>query len=378
MTAQAPARVPGHQGSAAWLDNRLDVVGSSDIPTITGSSPFRSTSLVDLWAVKTRQVAREEPTREDEEQERREDEERFWWGHALEPVIAERYTLETGRRVRRVNDQLRHPVHSWVGASLDREVVGERRIVEVKWSPRGDWSRGTTEPVPGHVLDQVQWQMLVRGWSVADVAVLDGDRLRVETVLGDPAYQDDLMLIAHERLWRHVLAGTMPPLDGSEPTRRALASLANRRALVNGVHLDARRDEVLAGMAADLRVAQVAEKAAKGQVGSLKNAIGALLLAGDATGADGTGWRIDWHRNRPSERVVVNHEAIAAALRTVVESALFSGDAVIRGALRDAGLDPDDPAVLDVLVGLHTTTETREGARSMRLWWKDEESGRWQ
>ena len=45
-------------------------------------------------------------------------------GHALEPAIAERYTLITRRPVERVNRLLVHPTIPHVGASLDRRVRG--------------------------------------------------------------------------------------------------------------------------------------------------------------------------------------------------------------------------------------------------------------
>lgn len=369
MTVATPVRVRGHQGTPEWLDNRRDVIGSSDIPVVTGSSPYR-TSLVDLWAVKTRELEPAEPDAEDEE--------RYWWGHALEEPIAARYAIATGRKVRRVNDQLRHQVHGWVGASLDRVVVGERRIVEVKWAPRGAWEASRSEPVPGHVQDQVQWQCMVRGWDVADVAVLDGDRLAIHELTADRGYQDDLLEIAYQRLWRHVEAGTMPELDGSEDTRRTLASLANRRRLANAQHLDAREYPDLAEMASRLRAAQLAEKAADADVGTLKNAIGAVLLAAEASGVDGDGWRIDWHQQAETTRPLRNDAAIAAAYRALIEPLLLMGDVSVRGALRDAGLDPDQPDVLDAIEALHTTTRTTGGARPMRLWWKNEETGKWQ
>ena len=369
MSAAAPVRVSGHQGTPEWLDNRRDVVGSSDIPVVTGSSPYR-TSLVDLWAVKTRELEPSEPDDEDAE--------RFWWGHALEEPIAQRYALATGRKVRRVNDQLRHPEHRWVGASLDRVVVGERRIVEVKWAPRGAWEASKSEPVPGHVQDQVQWQLLVRGWDVADVAVLDGDRLAIHELAADAGYQADLLEIAYQRLWRHVEAGTMPKLDASEDTRRTLASLANRRRLANTPHLDAREYPDLSDMALRLRGAQAAEKAAKEQVGTLKNAIGAVLLSAAAGGVDGDGWRIDWHQQAENTKAVRDDAAIAAAYRSLIEPLLLMGDVSIRGALRDAGIDPDQPDVLDAIEALHATTKTTGGARPMRLWWKSEETGKWQ
>lgn len=364
MTAAIP--IPVSQGTPEWLDARRDLIGASDVPTITGSSPFR-TSLVDLWAVKTRLL---EPAPVDAE-----DEERYWLGHALEEPIAARYELMTGRRVRRANRLLRHPTIPWIGASLDRVVVGERRVLELKWAPRGAWT-GHTEPVPGHVQDQVQIQMAVTGYPCADVAVLNGDHVEVHTLEADAGYQEALLTIAHERLWRHVQAGTMPKLDASDETRRTLARLADRRALVNGRHLDAREYPDLEDMATRLRAAQVAEKAAHGTVGTLKNAIGSVLLGADASGVDGDGWRIDWHKNASSEKRVRNDAAIATAYRSLLES--IEAGSTLSGALRDAGLDPDAPDLFDAIEALHTTTETKDGARPMRLWTRSEESGKWQ
>lgn len=366
----AAVAIPVQQNTPAWLDARRDLIGASDIPIITGSSIWQ-TSLFSLWAIKTRLAEPEPPDEETQEL--------FDLGHALEPVIAERYTAKTGRKVRRVNQLLRHPTIPYLGASLDRisAVRGERRIVELKYAPHRDWASGS-EPIPGHVQDQVQAQMFVTGIPVADVAVLAAGRVDVFTMEADPGYQADLALIAYERFWRYVEAQEMPPIDGSEATRRALARLADRRALVNGHHLDARHYPDLVEMAERLRAAQAAEKAAKGTVGTLKNAIGAVLLGAEASGVDGDGWRIDWHQNASSEKQVRNDAAIAALYRSLLEQALDVRDTTVRGAFRDAGFDPDTPDLLDAIEGLHTTTEKREGARPMRLWRKDEETGKWQ
>ena len=45
--------------------------------------------------------------------------------------------------------------------------------------------------------------------------------------------------------------------------------------------------------------------------------------------------------------------------------------------MRDAGLDPDADDALGAIESLHTVTETKAGARPMRLWVKDEETGKW-
>lgn len=354
----AAVRVKGAQGTPAWLDNRRDVVGSSDVPVITGTSPY-STSRVDLWAVKTRLL---EPDPPDEAMQ-----ELYDLGTALEPIIADRYELATGRRVRRVRDQLRHPEHAWVGASLDRVTVGERRIVECKWAPNRHWSEGGD--VPAHVQQQVQWQMLVTGYAVADVAVLNGSRVEVHTIEADRAYQDDLLYVAWHDLWTYVERREMPELDGTEQTRRALARLQRAS---NGVVLDARRGwPDLVDMAHRLREAQLAEKAAGGEVGTIKNAIGAILLGQESTVAQGDGWRIDWNQQRPGTRT--DWRSVAGAYRALLEQAHDTHD------MDDAAWDDwgalTTPEALEALIGLHS--ETRDGARPMRLWVKDEETGRW-
>lgn len=369
MSAPAAVRVPGRQGSATWLDNRRDVVGSSDVPVITGSSPFRSTSIVDLWAVKTRQLDPEPPSEEDEE--------RYWFGHALEEPIARRYALVTGRRLQRVNDQLRHPTHGWVGASLDRRCIGgDRRLVEVKWAPRGGWSGPAEDPVPAHVLDQVQWQLLVSPATAADVAVLDGDRLAVHHVEPDPGYQDDLLYIAHQKLWRFVESGDMPRVDGSEATRRALASLADRRRLVNGEHLDARRMPEVLELAQEWHRARAARKAGETAEADVKARVSALLLAAERTGADGIGWRIDWHRQADTERDVTDWRAVATDLRRIV----VSGETrLTRVVFAEEGLPEDPNEAGDALVARHTKpTVVRHGPRPLNLYVKSEEEARWQ
>jgi predicted phage-related endonuclease len=97
MVAQA---IPVIQGTPEWIDARRDVVGSSDIPIITGSSPY-ATSVFALWAAKTRLVELEPPDPETQEL--------FDLGHALEEPIADRYTVITGRPLRRRRQLLVHP-----------------------------------------------------------------------------------------------------------------------------------------------------------------------------------------------------------------------------------------------------------------------------
>ena len=174
------------QGTPEWLDARLSGIGSSDAPIIVGESPYRS--VLDLWAEKTGLAPREEP---DADQSRL-----FRIGHLMEPLLLTLYTEETGRKTRLEPRMLRHRTRSWMTASLDARVVGERRIVECKWTNARRWSAG--EDVPGDVQVQVQHAMAVAGADVAEVVALVGPSLRIVEVPRDDAWIADIVALEEE------------------------------------------------------------------------------------------------------------------------------------------------------------------------------------
>src|SRR5690606_184586 len=113
-------------GREEWLQARRQGIGGSDAAVIAGLDPYKSP--IRLWMEKTGQVD-EEPAGEAAE-----------WGLLLEPVIAEEFTRRTGKRVRRRNAILQHPRWEFMIANLDREVVGEPALLEIKTTSA--WNRG--------------------------------------------------------------------------------------------------------------------------------------------------------------------------------------------------------------------------------------------
>ncbi len=336
MSAAIPVAV--QQNTPAWLDARRDVVGSSDIPVITGNGIY-ATSVLSLWAIKTRLLEPETPDEDTQEL--------FDLGHLMEPVIAARYTLKTGREVDRVNRLLLHPTLPHTGASLDRRAraKGARRIVELKWAPHRRWADGP-EPVPAGVQDQVQWQLMVTGYDVADVAVLNGSKVEVHEVEPDRVYQENLVFLAQD-FWGYVDRGEIPPIDGSEVTRRTLGRMypvdPNAMALPSWPAM-----ETLAG---EWRAAKDAVKAAEDIEGTIGNSIRALL--GTAPGVDGRDYRITYAQNKDGK--AVEWPAVALEMASL--------------------LDEENPeAVLARYAAAHT--KVKPGARPCRLWTKGE-SGKW-
>lgn len=342
MSAAIP--LPYRQGTPAWVDARHDSIGSSDIPILTGNSPYR-TSPFSLWCYKTRRLTPEpvDPMTQ----------ELFDLGHALEPVIADRYTALTGRKVRRVSRMLRHPRIPWATASLDRvsAIRGERRIVEVKWVPWRRWVEGP-EPVPAYVQDQVQWQLFVTGYDAADVAVLNGSHVERHEVTPDAAYQRNLLTVAQAFHERHVLTGIPPKVDGSEATRKALLRLYPAD---DGTTMDPTPE--LEALMRELQDAIPATKAAGEREDRIRNAI-RLLMEQHAEVESPTWkveaatdrWRVTYRRSK--DGTSVKWALVAKAYRTLLLT----------------GAEKVTPAELDDLEAMHS--EAKEGSRRLVPTWK--------
>lgn len=331
MTAPVLVRLPVRQNTDEWLEMRRTGIAASDLPVLMGNRP----SVVNLWAYKAG-ILDAEPIDPDTQ-------EMFDLGHDLEPVIARRYTLKTGRPVKAVGAMVRHPDIPWAFASLDRvsAVPGERLIVELKWEPHYSWAR-QSETVPAVVQDQVQWQMFVTGYPVAHVAVLVGGHVEWHEVPADRDYQDAELKVA---TWFRGLVERKerPPVDGSEATRKALARMYPSDTL-DALDPTPETD----ALAYSLRSARAAAKAAGDEQDRLENVIRAVL--GEHEGVEGDGYRMTWTKNKDSART--DWKKVAEV----------------------AGRDWD-PEVWQAMVRDHTTTS--EGARVLRVRFLDEESGKW-
>jgi putative phage-type endonuclease len=339
MPASAAAiPLPVLQNTPAWLDARRDVVGSSDIPVITGNSAHR-TSVLSLWAVKTRLLEPEVPDEDTQEM--------YDLGHALEPVIAARYTLKTGREVARVNRLLKHRTLPHIGASLDRRVLrkGVRRIVELKWAPHRRWSEGD-EQVPAGVQDQVQFQLLVTGYDVADVAVLNGSHVEVFEVEPNKVYQDNLVFLAHD-FWGFVERGEQPPIDGSEETRRTLGRMYPHD---DGEYADP--SALLRELVIAHAIAKTTEKDATLEKQRIANVIRGQL--GDHAGVVGDDYKAYLRNNKDGTKV--EWPAVALELAALVD-------------------DMDTESVLARAVARHT--QPVPGARPLNTYVLDEETSKW-
>lgn len=314
------------QRTPEWLALRQDKVTATDFAVIAGETG----SVIELWAQKRGLV---DPPEFDDATRELMDE-----GLAIQPYLLDFYARRTGRRVRHINTVRQSREWPVAIASPDGEVVGERRGLEAKMTTSAEWpaAHRAGEPVPGKVFAQVQWQMFCAGWEAVDVVVLLFGRPRIIEVPRDPGYIEDGLALARQfHGW--VLSGERPPLDGSENARRVLSALHPR----NDGRLLAAPTEVV-DLVRDIAAAKAEIKGTEGSLGSMENALRALI--GDADGFEGAWGRATWKRNADSTRV--NWPAVASAYRELLAERLSQAE-------------------LDELVSTHS--ETVEGPRVLRL-----------
>jgi putative phage-type endonuclease len=293
--------VSAPQRSPEWFEMRKGGITATGITAINGTSPYKTAYR--LWAELTGQVGEQEVGAAAQR------------GQLLEQAVADYYTAETGKKLRKSNGIVRLKEHPWAMASLDRTIVGDTTgLVEIKTSTSSRWQ---LYPVPPEYVDQVQWQMFITGAEYCDVAVLlSGLVFRIERVEADPVYQTQLFDKAV--LFRELVQSkTPPPLTGNDSD--TLAEVKPQSSNTYAV-ADPQLDHI-ARLYIEAKVeAEAADTALKEMAIAIKEAIA------DGEGVKGQGWLATWKTNKSS--IKVDWESIADVLRTVAPDTY--GEAVKR------------------------------------------------
>ena len=264
--------------------------------------------------------------------------ERMRLGLLLEQAIADAYSADTGRKVRRVGF-VGHKSHAFLGGHPDRLILGEPGILEAKAAVT---RRGySDEEVPPHVAVQCQWYMGLTGRQWTDVALLASMGLTIIRVEFDPELYAALEEAAIRFWLDHVLAGVEPPPDGTEAYRRHLREKYPRSAEVELVATP--EQQILLD---ELRAADLALKDAKRHADELENRV--IAAMGEAAVLLAPGMKFTYR----TEKARVRWQQVAQAI-AVEWQPLMAASLIAEYAAKD--------------------TEGRDGPRVPRKSWSREE-----
>lgn len=194
-----------------WLEERRKGIGGSDAAAALGLSKWKTP--FSLYLEKTGEVQPTEPG------------EAAYWGTRLEDVVAEEFTVRTGKKVRRRNAIFADPERPFMLANIDREVVGESSGLECKTT--GAWGADgwKDDRLPDAYFVQAQHYMSVMGWDRVYFAVLiGGQRFLWKEIPRDDEFID-LLREREAEFWRRVETFDPPDVDGSPEAERMLARL---------------------------------------------------------------------------------------------------------------------------------------------------------
>jgi putative phage-type endonuclease len=315
---------PGWQGSAEWHAARRSGIGSSDAPILTGDAPWgdvltlyaQKTGIIDPPDIKSAPMA---------------------WGLKLEATVADWFTETTGKKVRRANQLRRHPDHSWMLASLDRVVVGERMVCEIKTArfANDEWGESGTAEIPAHYLVQVQHQIAVGGFEGAYVAVLfAGSDPRLYVVPRDEALIEALIELEAEFM-DCVRTGTPPEAI----IRKQRPAVALREGEIVADETLATGIEGVYHLRSEIKALEVDKEKAEAAV---------KTLLGPNTAARAGAYRATYKQNADSKPI--RWELVAAAYRKAIQ---HEYDLLASGDMSETAL-PTDPEWLDSVESLFT------------------------
>lgn len=267
------------------LKERLSYIGGSDAAGVLGLS--RWTTPLHVWAEKTGQVVPEDIS----------DKLFVKLGNRLEQTVAELFMEETGKKVQRVNETIFHPKYPFLGANIDRRVVGEKSILECKTASAWKAKEWDGEEIPREYIIQVMHYLAVTGAARGYIAVLIGNQdFKWKVIERDEKALADLVK-REVNFWNDfVVTKAMPAVMGSDADNLSAlfpqATLSEPIELPDTVNAIA---ESLEGMKQDYRNLE-------SQIKQQENELKALLGTAER-GTTGL-WNIAWSNVPASEYVV--------------------------------------------------------------------------
>jgi len=183
------------------LKRRSRGLGGSDIGAMLGLSKWKTP--VQLWSEKCGFT----------EQEDIGDKDIIIFGNLLEDIVANEFARRLDKKVQRRNKTVTHPKHDFMLANIDRWVVGERAVLEVKtagaWVQQ-QWGETGTDDIPLYYLTQCVHYMAVLNVDVSYCAVLiGGNEFRWYQINRDLDIEASL-IEKESQFWRSVLAQEPP------------------------------------------------------------------------------------------------------------------------------------------------------------------------
>ena len=185
-----------------WKALRHQYIGGSDAAAVVGMNAWVSPTA--LWMEKTGRLPGFEGNLATEV------------GTYLEEFVAQKFTQETGKKVRKCNLSWFNSDYPWAIANIDREIVGEDAGLEIKTTTELNLSKFKGGEYPGNYYCQCMHYMAVTGKKKWYLAVLIGNREFKWFTIERDDEEIQALMSAEEAFWEKVKKN-IPPMADSHP-----------------------------------------------------------------------------------------------------------------------------------------------------------------
>ena len=182
---------------------RFSVIGGSDAAAVVGKHPYKTK--LELYTEKIAQKVTEQNSLI------------LQRGLAMEPLVAERFERETGRKIRRQPAKV-HPWHDFIGCTIDYQVLAgddtETELLECKTANQHMFRKNRLDGLQEFQYLQAQHNLAVWGYDVCWFAILCPDSWeflkftveRNERII-------DWLVEEEARFWHDHVLQRIPPED---------------------------------------------------------------------------------------------------------------------------------------------------------------------
>lgn len=217
--------------------DRTMYLGGTDCAPILGVSRWKT--LIQVWAEKTGAIKpKDEPTLA------------MKLGTRLEATVAELFMEETGKKVHRVNETLFHPTYNFIGANIDRRVIGEDAGLEVKTVSAWKYREWEGEEIPPEYELQCHHYMAVTGKKRWYIAALIGNTTFKWKVIERNEKLIDQIIKREVSFWNTYVVPNVMPMIVTKDDAETLYELYPMAEVGTEVELGDAGDKIIEGLEA--------------------------------------------------------------------------------------------------------------------------------
>lgn len=186
------------------VEERRNYIGGSDIAVVMGMSRWKTP--LKLWLEKTGEVEPDDLSQVEAVQ----------LGTELEEFVAQKFSRETGKQVRKQSKMYVHKDYPYMAAHIDRLITGTDEILECKTCGSHKKEEWEDDKIPKEYILQVIWYLGITKKKKAYIAVLiGGQQFMYKSIEFDKELFDVMVDMAKE-FWNKIQTKTMPNVSASD------------------------------------------------------------------------------------------------------------------------------------------------------------------